>query len=156
MLFVLIFLVICLHYHMHIIRTIFMNNNSNNRNNTQLRNNKKKSPNHRLPINIRTRGNKDAYTLIGYLIEKNNDTKPALLPVYGTQTYPRSSKWLYYTYTDQYNKIKLPIYNQKQQNCQNEYGCNELFENDEISINAYTNQFIYKPYPKNEFRYIPY
>ena len=133
-------------------KSIFMNSSQNHQN--QLKNSFPNTNSRR--INIRTRGELQPYKLIGYLHEKNNTDDPILLPVYGTKTYSRSSKWLYYTYTDQYNKVKLPIYNIKKQNCQNEYGCDELYENDEITINAYSNTFIYKPYPKSEYRYIPY
>jgi len=112
----------------------------------------------RIPINIPTRGETPAYKQIGSLHEKNpsDPNKPMILPVYGAPTYRGSSKWLYYTYTDQYNKVKLPIYNEKQKNCQNEYGCNELNESDNITINAYSREFEFRPYEKMKFRYIPY
>ena len=109
-----------------------------------------------VPINIRTRGEREKYKQIGTLHEVNpNTTNPVILPLYGARTYSGSSKWLYYTYTDQFNKVKLPVYNTKQRNCQNEYGCDELYDNDQITINAYSSQFMVQLYVKTEFRYIP-
>lgn len=112
----------------------------------------------RVPINIRTRGEIEKYRQIGTLHEVNPNTvstNPTILPLYGARTYSGGSKWLYYTFTDQFNKVKLPIYNTKQGNCQNEYGCDELNDDDQITVNAYSSQFTVQLYVKNDFRYIP-
>ena len=49
-----------------------------------------------------------------------------------------SSKWSYYTIANQYNSVKLPLkYNNR--DCQSEYGCDELSDNDEVFIPIYNN-----------------
>ena len=109
-------------------------------------------------INIKTRGETDIYEQVGTLHEKNpeNTNDAVILPLYGKQTYPRSNKWYYFTFTDQINKVKLPVFNTKSNNCQGEYGCEELYDEDDVNINAYSNQFIFRRYVKNKPRYIPY
>ena len=111
-----------------------------------------------LPINQKTRGENSSYIRIGSLHEVSplETSKPVILPVYGSRTFPRSQKWQYYTFTDQYNKVKLPIYNEKQKNCQNEYGCDELESGDDISINAYSKNFTFQKYLVDAPKYIPY
>lgn len=112
----------------------------------------------RAPVYIRTRGEPEEYTQIGTLheVSPKDSENPTILPLYGSRTYRGSSKWLYYTFTDQYNKVKLPVYNTAQRNCQNEYGCNELYDNDQVTIHAYTTNFKVRLYEKTAFRYIPY
>lgn len=111
-----------------------------------------------IPINQTTRGQQSPYIRVGSLHEISpiDTSKPVILPVYGSRTYPRSTKWQYYTFTDQYNKVKLPIYNNKQKNCQNEYGCEELESGDVININAYSKNFKFEKYIVNSPKYIPY
>jgi hypothetical protein len=108
-------------------------------------------------ININTRGTSNGYIQIGTLHEKNStNTNSTILPLYGKQTYPRSSKWYYYTLTDQQNSVKLPVFNNTSRNCQEEYGCSELYDKDEVNINAYSKKFIFNRYIKNKPQYIPY
>ena len=111
-----------------------------------------------LPINQQTRGEKSSYIRVGSLheVSPTDISNPVILPVYGARTYPKSTKWQYYTFTDQYNKVKLPIYNNKQKNCQNEYGCEELDSGDVITIYAYSNNFKFEKYIVNTPKYIPY
>lgn len=108
-----------------------------------------------VPINIPTRGYSSGYQQIGALIGKGNDKNKQILPLYGMQTYPGSSQWQYYTSTDTYNSVKLPVMN-KGKNCQNEYGCSEIYDGDLVNIDGYNGDFKANIYNIDTPRYIPY
>ena len=107
-----------------------------------------------VPINISTRGDIVDYSQVGVLTNNSNN-KNTILPLFGKQTYPGSNKWLYYTSTDKYNSIKLPI-NFKNRNCSNDIGCDEITENDELNVPAYNSNFKVTIYNIDKPRYIPY
>jgi hypothetical protein len=78
---------------------------------------------------IPTRGAPEAYQQMGVMV--GPDGKP--LPLYGRRTAPRSDKFNYYTRTDSYNPVALPVtFNSK--DCQDNAGCNELSSGDSIRI----------------------
>jgi hypothetical protein len=56
-----------------------------------------------------------------------------LLPLYGRRVAPRSDFFNYYTRTDTYNPIPLPITFNKR-DCQDGTGCKEVFTGDEVRI----------------------
>jgi hypothetical protein len=80
-------------------------------------------------VNIRTQGLPEAYQQMGVL--KGNDGK--LLPLYGRRVASRSDRFNYYTRTDTYNPIQLPI-NYKKKDCQDPVGCQELFDGDSVTL----------------------
>jgi len=82
-----------------------------------------------LPVNIRTQGLPEAYQQMGVL--KGGDGK--LLPLYGRRVASRSDRFNYYTRTDTYNPIQLPI-NYKRKDCQDPVGCQELFDGDTVTL----------------------
>ena len=82
-----------------------------------------------LPVNIRTQGLPEAYQQMGLL--KAGDGK--LLPLYGRRVASRSDRFNYYTRTDTYNPIQLPI-NYKKKDCQDPVGCQELFDGDTVTL----------------------
>lgn len=82
-----------------------------------------------LPVNIRTQGLPEAYQQMGVL--KSSEGK--LLPLYGRRVASRSDRFNYYTRTDTYNPIQLPI-NFKKKDCQDPVGCQELFDGDSITM----------------------
>ena len=63
-------------------------------------------------------------------VGQNNE--PVILPLFGGPTHNGSSKWYYYTSTDKYNQIKLPLSN-KNRSCNVEYGCDELYDGDIVN-----------------------
>ena len=78
---------------------------------------------------IPTRGAPEAYQQMGVMV--GPDGKP--LPLYGRRTAPRSDKFNYYTRTDSYNPVAMPVtFNNK--DCQDNAGCNELSSGDSIRI----------------------
>ena len=78
---------------------------------------------------IPTRGAPEAYQQMGVMV--GSDGKP--LPLYGRRTAPRSDKFNYYTRTDSYNPVALPVtFNKK--DCQDNAGCNEISSGDTVNI----------------------
>ena len=60
-------------------------------------------------VNVPTRGYPTGYQQVGVLIEENSNGENKLLPLFGEQTYPGSRQWRYYTSSDGYQSVKLPI-----------------------------------------------
>lgn len=78
---------------------------------------------------IPTRGAPEAYQQMGVMV--GSDGKP--LPLYGRRTAPRSDKFNYYTRTDSYNPVALPVTFNKR-DCQDNAGCNEISSGDSVNI----------------------
>jgi hypothetical protein len=117
-----------------------------------------------VPINIPTRGESGGFQQIGVLhkietsdetMKVGNNTEPVILPLLGAPTYNGSHKWTYYTATDKYNQIKLPITNNNRK-CDSEYGCDELYDGDNVTIPAYNGSFQVKIYEFDKPRYLPF
>ena len=117
-----------------------------------------------IPINIETRESGGDFQQLGMLSKDNikddtanpgNNTDSVILPLYGKPTYKGSSKWLYYTETDKYNPVKIPI-SVNNLDCTDDMGCNELSNGDNVSISSYNGLFNVKIYKFNKPRYIPF
>jgi hypothetical protein len=80
---------------------------------------------------IPTRGAPDEYQQMGVIVGADN--KP--LPLYGRRVAPRSDRFNYYTRTDTYNPVALPVL-AKRRDCQDNLGCDELFNGDDVRIGA--------------------
>jgi hypothetical protein len=78
-----------------------------------------------------TRGAPEAYQQMGVIL--GGDGKP--LPLYGRRTAPRSDRFNYYTRTDSYNPVALPVLFKKR-DCQDGVGCDEVMSGDEVKIGA--------------------
>ena len=117
-----------------------------------------------VPINIPTRGESGGFQQIGVLhkietsdetMQIGNNNEPVILPLMGAPTHNGSNKWTYYTATDKYNQIKLPITNNNRK-CDSEYGCDELYDGDNVTIPAYNGSFQVKIYQFDKPRYLPF
>ena len=117
-----------------------------------------------IPINIETRESGGDYQQLGILSKNKitddaetpgNNTDSVVLPLYGKPLYRGATKWLYYTETDKYNPVKIPI-SVKNKDCTDDYGCDEVYDNDDVVIPAYNGTFNVKIYKLNKPRYIPY
>lgn len=86
---------------------------------------------YRVPINIPTRGFSENYQQVGAV---NSGDK--ILPLYGRPRWPGATKWNYYTNTDGFQSIKLPV-QFKRMDCQDEVGCDEIYDGDSITIPQY-------------------
>ena len=80
---------------------------------------------------LATRGAPEAYQQMGVIL--GGDGKP--LPLYGRRTAPRSDRFNYYTRTDSYNPVALPLIFKKK-DCQDNMGCDEVMSGDEVKING--------------------
>lgn len=80
---------------------------------------------------IRTRGGPEAYQSIGVLKLDGGE----VLPLYGRRTTSRSDRYQYYTRTDTYNPVQLPII-YKKRDCQDDIGCEELFDGESVRVGA--------------------
>jgi hypothetical protein len=79
-------------------------------------------------LNIPTRGMAPDYKPMGTLKKADG----SYLPLYGRPT-TRSDRFNYYTRTDTYNPVPLPL-EYKKRDCMDDVGCNELMSGDEIRV----------------------
>ena len=105
-----------------------------------------------MPINIPTRGETPDMQQVGILRSQHNDK---VLALYGRPTYRGSSKWIYYTGTDKFHSIKLPVEKNKR-DCTAEYGCDELYDDEEVRVKGYDEVFRASIYQLDSPRYIPF
>lgn len=80
---------------------------------------------------IPTRGIPETYQSMGIITLADGK----ILPLYGRRTASRSDRFQYYTRTDTYNPVQLPI-RVKRRDCQDDVGCEELFNEDEVNIQS--------------------
>jgi hypothetical protein len=78
---------------------------------------------------VPTRGLPETYQSMG--VVKMEDG--AMLPLYGRRTASRSDRFQYYTRTDSYNPVQLPV-SYKRRDCQDDVGCEELFDGESIQV----------------------
>jgi hypothetical protein len=98
-----------------------------------------------------TRG-EHSFQQIGVLSDTKSDR---IIPIYGRPTYVGSSRWNYYTSTDGFREIKLPIQHQNS-DCLDTTGCPELYGNEELDIPEYKTTFTFKKYNYDKPRYNPH
>lgn len=82
-------------------------------------------------FNIPTQGIPEEYQSMG--IVKTNDGK--LLPLYGRRSISSRDRYNYYTRTDTYNPIPIPV-EIKGRDCQDQVGCPELYNGDKVRLSA--------------------
>lgn len=80
---------------------------------------------------IATRGPPEAYQQMGVLTTEDGKA----LPLYGRRTAPRSDRFNYYTRTDTYNPVAIPV-GFKKRDCQDGVGCDEVMSGDEVHLSA--------------------
>jgi hypothetical protein len=117
-----------------------------------------------IPINIPSRGPQQSYQQVGILYKENienqdklpgNNNESNILPLFGRPTYSGSNRWNYYTSSDKFQTVKLPI-NIDGRKCTDELGCNELMNGDMITIPSYNGKFKVEIYDFDRPRYIPF
>lgn len=108
---------------------------------------------YRVPINIPTRGYDTNYQQVGIL---QHDDK--IIPLYGKPRWTGANRWNYYTNTDGYNTIKLPVYNTQNRNCLDDNGCDEIYDGDKAIIPQYGKDKTFHAtiYQLDKPRYIPF
>lgn len=108
---------------------------------------------YRVPINIPTRGYDTNYQQVGIL--QHGDK---ILPLYGKPRWTGANRWNYYTNTDGYNTIKLPVFNTQDRNCLDDNGCDEIYDGDKTIIPQYGKDKTFHAtiYQLDKPRYIPF
>ena len=102
-----------------------------------------------IPINVTTRGLPQAFQQSGII--KSGDQ---ILPLYGRQTAYRSDRYNYYTRTDSYNPVQLPIRYQRR-DCMDDIGCDELLGGESIKIAGLGKEGHVEVYKYDGPKYIP-
>lgn len=80
---------------------------------------------------IATRGIPESYQSMGVITTDDGQ----VLPLYGRRTASRSDRFQYYTRTDSYNPVQLPV-RYKNRDCQDDVGCEELMDGEKIKVTA--------------------
>ena len=99
---------------------------------------------------VATRGVPDNYQSMGVVKTSSGE----LLPLYGRRVASRSDRFNYYTRTDTNNPIPLPI-NFKRRDCQDDVGCEELFDGENVEISPTKQSGTVTSYRFNGPTYIP-
>ena len=68
-----------------------------------------------------------------------NSPEPTLLPLFGRKLDTHNDRWEYYCGSDKFNSMRLPVY-YGNRDCQNDTGCNEIYDGEHISVPDYSNQ----------------
>lgn len=84
-----------------------------------------------------------------------SDNNKKILPLFGQETYQGSNKWNYYTMNDSGFGVKLPI-SYKNRDCQDEYGCQEIYDGDTVKISGLNGVYKAQIYKLDGPRYIPF
>lgn len=105
-----------------------------------------------VPINVRTSHRNVNFAQVGILTR--NDDGETILPLFGRPLATNRNKWQYYTMNDKFQTIKLPITN-KNRSCSSEYGCDEVYEGDNIHVKGFNQTFKATIYETNTPEYIP-
>lgn len=98
---------------------------------------------------IATQGLPESFQTIGLLQYPGGDLKP----LYGRRTAGSNDRWNYYTRTDTYNPVPLPL-SQGRRDCMDDTGCNEVFDGDNLKSMG-GEQVKVKLYKMNGPTYIP-
>ena len=117
-----------------------------------------------IPVNIQTHGTGMNYQQVGILTREHvadpdkmigNNSEPTILPLFGRPIYFGSNKWSYYTTSDKFQAVKLPI-NIDNRKCTDDLGCDELRDGDMVTIPSYNGRFKVEIYDFDKPRYIPF
>lgn len=105
-----------------------------------------------LPINVPTRGVNSSYQQIGTL-----DSDNKVLPLFGRPMWRGSHKWNFYTFSDQFHAIKLPVHLKSRDCMDDTIGCDELYTGDSVTVPQYPGvQFRVNMYKLDKPTYIPF
>jgi len=83
-----------------------------------------------LPFNIPTQGLPESFQSVGVI-----NVNDQMLPLYGRRTTGGSDRWNYYTRTDTYNPVPLPVTFQKR-NCMDGVGCSEMMSGESVIVDG--------------------
>lgn len=117
-----------------------------------------------IPINIPSRGFSGGFQQVGTLYKNQiaddgkvigNSSETVIIPIFGRPLYPGANKWNYYVTSDKYAMVKMP-FTFKGKKTDDQYGVDELFDGDVITLPEYNGEFVVKIYQYDKPRYIPF
>lgn len=102
-----------------------------------------------LPFNIPTQGLPESFQSVGVI-----NVNDQLLPLYGRRTAGSSDRWNYYTRTDTYNPVPVPVQFGRR-DCMDDTGCNEIMSGETVKIDALHKEGKTNIYKMGGPKYIP-
>ena len=102
-----------------------------------------------IPINIPTQGLPESFQSVGLV-----NVDGAVWPLYGRRTAGGSDRWNYYTRTDSFNPVPIPIRFQKR-DCMDDIGCQEVLSGEQVKIEVVGKEGTARMYRFDGPKYIP-
>jgi hypothetical protein len=102
-----------------------------------------------MPINIPTQGLPESFQSVGII-----NVGEQVLPLYGRRTAGGSDRWNYYTRTDTYNPVPVPVQFQRR-DCMDDVGCSEIMSGEDVKIDALRKEGKTNIYRFDGPKYIP-
>jgi hypothetical protein len=102
-----------------------------------------------LPINIPTQGLPESFQSVGII-----NVGEQVLPLYGRRTAGSSDRWNYYTRTDTYNPVPVPVQFGRR-DCMDDTGCQEIMSGESVKIDALHKEGKTNIYRMDGPKYIP-
>ena len=93
------------------------------------------------------------YRQVGILTRMNG--VETILPLMGKPVHVARDKWNFYTMKDSHSMVKLPII-YKGKSCTNEYGCDNLYNEDVVYVEGYKDTFKVTIYDNQSANYCPH
>ena len=84
----------------------------------------------------------------------NRSNANKMLPLFAEETYRGSNRYRYFTQSDGYHPVKLPV-RFKSRDCQEEQGCEEIYSDERVDVSGYNLPFKASLYKKEGYRYSP-
>ena len=111
-------------------------------------------------FNFPTQGYAESFQQVGLLVTPGGSPLSAnpertLVPLYGRRTMASRNKWNYYTRTDGLNPVQVPI-RYKNRDCDDDNGCDEIYDGDEVSSPAQGQTFKANIYRQKSLVYNPF
>ncbi len=103
-----------------------------------------------IPINIPTQGLPERFQSVGIMTLPDGQ----VLPLYGRRTATSTDRWNYYTRTDTYNPVPVPL-SFKKRDCMDDVGCEELMTGEQVSTFGTGNAGKVHIYRMDGPKYIP-
>jgi len=102
-----------------------------------------------LPFNIPTQGLPESFQSVGVI-----NVGEQVLPLYGRRTAGSSDRWNYYTRTDTYNPVPVPVQFGRR-DCMDDTGCQEIMSGEDVKIDALRKEGKTNIYRMGGPKYIP-